>query len=293
MTAAVTRFAPSPTNRLHLGHAYSAWFAWKAADVSAGGRFLLRIEDIDHARCRPEFERAILEDLAWLGFPWEEPVLRQSTRYAAYQSALDRLMGAGLAYPCFCSRKDIAREIAESGGAPHLDAMGAVLYPGTCRALPAAERSARIDDGATYAVRLDGAAILARFGPLDWHDRSAGRQPVLADAMGDVVIARKDVPASYHLAVVVDDAAQGVTLVTRGVDLAPATHVHRLLQAALGLPAPDYLHHPLITDAEGRRIAKRDNPQTLRMMRAEGVTPADVWKRLGVEIYPAGRSPVK
>lgn len=293
MTAAVTRFAPSPTNRLHLGHAYSAWFAWNAADLPAGGRFLLRIEDIDQARCRPEFETAILEDLAWLGFRWDESFLRQSMRYPVYQTALDRLMSAGLAYPCFCSRKDIAREIAESDGAPHLDAMGAVLYPGTCRGLSNELRSARIAAGETYAIRLDGAAVLARFGPLEWHDRAAGHQQVSAGAMGDVVIARKDVPASYHLAIVVDDAAQGVTLVTRGVDLAPATHVHRLLQAALGLPAPDYHHHPLITDADGKRIAKRDNPQTLRMMRDAGVTPADIWKRLGIENYPAGRSPVK
>ncbi len=290
MTAATTRFAPSPTNHLHLGHAFSAWFAWAAADTGAGGRFLLRIEDLDFARCRPEFEAAILEDLAWLGLAWPQPVLRQSERFAVYRKALDRLLAEGFAYPCFCSRKDIAREVADSGGAPHLDAMGAVLYPGTCRTLAADERERRIAAGDPYAIRLDAMAVLERCGGLSWHDRGLGRQPVDINAMGDVVIARKDVPASYHLAVVVDDAEQGVTLVTRGQDLAPATHVHRQLQAALHLPAPDYHHHGLITDPDGRRIAKRDNPESLRMLREAGVTSAEVWARLGVEDYPA--SPV-
>lgn len=276
----VTRFAPSPTNRLHLGHAYSAWFARHAAGT--GGRFLLRIEDLDAARCRPEFADGILEDLAWLGFRWPEPVWRQSERFPVYRDALDRLLAEGFAYPCFCSRKDVAREIAESGGAPHLDAMGAVLYPGTCRRLGQAERAERLAAGLPHAVRLDAAAVLDRFGPLTWTDRGLGKQAVDPGALGDVVVARRDVPASYHLAVVVDDAAQGVTLVTRGRDLAPATHVHRLLQAALGLPEPAYHHHPLIEDAAGRRLAKRDNPETLAMLRAAGVTPAEVWDRLGV-----------
>ena len=280
----VTRFAPSPTNRLHVGHAYSAWFAWQAAGPD--GRFLLRIEDLDDARSRPEFADAILEDLAWLGFSWPEPVWRQSQRLPAYRAALDRLLAEGFAYPCFCSRKDVAREIAEAGGAPHLDAMGAVLYPGTCRRLGAEERARRIAEGRPHAIRLDARAVLARFGPLTWTDRGLGVQAVDPDALGDVIIARRDVPASYHLAVVVDDAAQGVTLVTRNQDLAPASHVHRLLQAALGLPEPVWHHHPLVTDASGQRLAKRDNPETLAMMRAAGVTPADVWQRLGVTHYP-------
>jgi glutamyl-Q tRNA(Asp) synthetase len=287
MTAETTRFAPSPTNRLHLGHAYSAWFAWKAADTAAGGEFLLRIEDLDGLRCRAEFAVSILEDLSWLGFRWPGPVLRQSARYAVYRAALDRLLADALAYPCFCSRKDIAREIAESGGAPHLDAMGAALYPGTCRAVSAEERARRIEHGEAYAVRLDSAAVQRRYGPQDWFDRSTGRRvSVDINALGDVVIARRDLPASYHLAVVVDDAEQGVTLVTRGEDLAPATHVHRLLQVALGLPEPDYHHHPLIADVEGRRLAKRDNPETLAMLRAAGVTPQEVWRRLGVADHP-------
>jgi glutamyl-Q tRNA(Asp) synthetase len=282
-----TRFAPSPTNRLHLGHAYSAWFAWAAAE---GGRFLLRIEDIDTVRSRPEFAALIVEDLAWLGFSWPEPVWRQSERYPVYRAALDGLLGAGLAYPCFCSRQDIAREIAESGGAPHLDAMGAALYPGTCRGLADAERASRIAAGAPYAVRLDAGAVLARLGPLSWTDRGLGTQSIDTNALGDVVIARRDVPASYHLAVVVDDAAQQVTLVTRALDLAPATHVHRLLQAALGLPEPLYHHHPLVADAAGRRLAKRNNPETLAMLREAGATPGDVWARLDVKDYP--RPPV-
>jgi len=287
MTAETTRFAPSPTNRLHLGHAYSAWFAWKAADMAVGGRFLLRIEDLDSLRCRPEFAAAIIEDLAWLGFRWPQPVLHQSERYAVYRTALARLLADELAYPCFCSRKDIAREIAESGGAPHLDAMGAALYPGTCRALSAEERVRRIEHGEAYAVRLDSAAVRLRHGPQSWSDRATGRRvPVDINALGDVVIARRDIPASYHLAVVVDDAEQGVTLVTRGADLVPATNVHRMLQAALGLPEPDYHHHPLIADVEGRRLAKRDNPETLAMLREAGVTPQEVWRRLGVADHP-------
>ena len=287
-----TRFAPSPTNHLHIGHAFSAWFAWAAADVAEGGRFLLRIEDLDEARSRPAFETAIFDDLAWLGFGWPVPVMRQSDRFAVYGKALDRLLAAGFAYPCFCSRKDIAREIAQAGGAPHLDAMGAMVYPGTCRGLAAAERERRLAAGEPHAIRLDALAVLSRFGALTWHDRGLGAQAVDPHAMGDVVIARKDVPASYNLAVVVDDAEQGVTLVTRGRDLAPATHVHRLLQAALNLPAPDYHHHGLVTDPDGRRLAKRDNPESLRMLRDAGVTPVEVWARLEVDDYPSAVSPV-
>jgi len=259
----VTRFAPSPTGLLHLGHAHSALFAFTAAR-RAGGRFLLRVEDIDGGRCRPEFIQAIFDDLAWLGLDWEWPVRRQSDHPADYRAALDRLGAEGLVYPCFCTRKDIA----DAAGAPH--GPDGPIYPGTCRQLSATERQARIAAGAPFALRLAVGEALRRTGPLRWHDRAAG--PVAADpaAFGDVVLARKDTPTSYHLAVTVDDALQGVSLVTRGVDLFAATHVHRLLQALLDLPAPEYHHHRLITDADGRRLAKRDRAATLRSLREAG-----------------------
>jgi glutamyl-Q tRNA(Asp) synthetase len=269
----VTRFAPSPTGLLHLGHAYSALVAWRAARA-AGGRFLLRLEDIDPIRCRPEFAAAILADLAWLGLDWDGPVRRQSEHLDDYRSALARLDGKGLVYPCFCTRGSVQREIAGAGGAPH-GAEGS-LYPGICRALAPAERAERIASGEAYALRLDAARAAAIAGPLFWQDEVAGR--IAADPLshGDVVLARKDVPTSYHLAVTVDDALQGVTLVTRGVDLFAATHIHRLLQAVLGLPTPRYRHHPLLTDATGRRLAKRDRALTLRGLRETGRTPAEV-----------------
>jgi len=279
MSAPVTRFAPSPTGLLHLGHAYSALFAWVCAR-GAGGRFLLRIEDIDRGRCRPEFTGAILEDLAWLGLDWDGPVRRQSQHFADYAQALDRLEVAGLIYPCFCTRAAIQAEIARAGAAPH-GAEGP-LYPGTCRGLSLDERRARIAAGDGYALRLDMAKAAARAGPLDWEDSEAGR--VAADPLshGDVVLARKDTPASYHLAVTVDDAIQGVSLVTRGRDLFGATHVHRLLQALLDLPTPRYWHHRLLTDASGKRFAKRDRSLTLRALREAGKTPAQVREMAGI-----------
>jgi glutamyl-Q tRNA(Asp) synthetase len=280
MTAGiVTRFAPSPTGLLHLGHAYSALFAWVCAR-GAGGRFLLRIEDIDRGRCRREFTDAILEDLAWLGLDWDGPVRRQSEHFDDYAEALDRLRAMGLIYPCFCTRAAIQAEIAQAGGAPHGDE--GPLYPGTCRALAGDQREARIAAGESYALRLDMAQAVARAGPLDWEDSEAGR--VAADPLshGDVVLARKDTPASYHLAVTVDDALQGVTLVTRGRDLFGATHVHRLLQALLDLPTPSYWHHRLLTDASGKRFAKRDRSLTLRALREAGKTPGEVRELVGV-----------
>jgi glutamyl-Q tRNA(Asp) synthetase len=279
MTAPVTRFAPSPTGLLHLGHAYAALFAWVCAR-GAGGRFLLRIEDIDRGRCRPEFTDAILEDLAWLGLDWDGPVRRQSEHFADYRGGLARLEAAGLIYPCFCTRAAIQAEIARAGAAPQ--GGEGPLYPGSCRALSAAERQARIAAGESYALRLDMAQAAARAGPLDWEDSEAGR--VVADPLshGDVVLARKDTPASYHLAVTVDDALQGVTLVTRGRDLFGATHVHRLLQALLDLPTPRYWHHRLLTDASGKRFAKRDRSLTLRALREAGRTPAAVREMAGV-----------
>lgn len=272
----VTRFAPSPTGYLHLGHARSAWEGWQAARA-AGGRFLLRLEDIDATRCRPEFAAATLEDLAWLGLDWDGPVRRQSEHFADYQAALDRLEAIGLLYPCFCTRRDIQAEIARAGGAPQGE-MG-VPYPGTCRRLSPSERAAR-RAAADYAIRLDVGAALAQTGPLEWVE---GERCVAADptALGDVVLARKEAPTSYHLAVTVDDAAQGVTLVTRGVDLFAATHIHRLLQALLGLPTPLYRHHPLLTDAAGRRFAKRDRALTLRAMREDGRSAAEVLAAAG------------
>jgi len=271
-TAIVTRFAPSPTGYLHLGHVRSALEGWRAAR-EAGGRFLLRIEDIDHTRCRDEYAEAIIADLAWLGLDWDGPVRRQSEHFADYRAALARLEEQRLLYPCFCTRREIQAEIARAGGAPQGELRA--LYPGTCRRLDPAERAARRTQAADYALRLDVAAALARTGPLAWHED--GRR-IAADpaASGDVVLARKEVPTSYHLAVTVDDALQGVSLVTRGVDLFAATHVHRLLQALLGLPTPRYRHHPLLTDAQGRRLAKRDQALTIRAMREGGMTAAEI-----------------
>jgi len=273
MSEIVTRFAPSPTGRLHLGHAYSALHA-AATARAASGRFLLRIEDIDRTRCRPEFEAGILEDLAWLGLAWEVPVRRQSDHMADYAAALARLQDGGVAYPCFCTRRDIQREIERAGGAPH--GREGPLYPGTCRRLSAAERRARIAAGDAHAIRLNAATAAARTGPLTFVDRDRGQIDVDPGLLGDVVLARKDIGTSYHIAVTVDDARQGITCVTRGEDLLEATHVHRLLQALLGLPAPDYAHHPLLVDAAGKRFAKRDKALTIQSLREAGQSAADV-----------------
>jgi len=271
----VTRFAPSPTGYLHLGHVRSALEGWRAAR-DAGGRFLLRLEDIDHTRCRPEYAAAIVEDLAWLGLDWYGPIRRQSEHFADYRAALARLEAAGLLYPCFCTRRAIQAEIDRAGGAPQGE-MGAP-YPGICRHLGAAERAEKRALAPDYALRLDVAAAMARFGTLAWSEdgRRVEAQPAL---LGDVVLARKEVPTSYHLAVTIDDALQGVTLVTRGADLFAATHIHRLLQALLGLPTPQYRHHPLLTDAEGRRLAKRDRALSIRAMRQSGMTGAEILAR--------------
>ncbi|WP_193367240.1 tRNA glutamyl-Q(34) synthetase GluQRS [Pelagibius marinus] len=280
----VTRFAPSPSGYLHLGHAYSALFA--ARQAGKGGRFLLRIEDIDLARVRPEYEAAIFEDLAWLGLTWETPLRRQSDCLADYAQALARLEARGLVYPCFCTRKEIAAEIAHAGAAPHGPAEQ--VYPGTCRRLNRAERDRRQDAGAAYALRLDmnhacGEAETEHGGPLTWHDRGRGTQVCDPRALGDVVLARKDVATSYHLSVVVDDAAQGVTLVTRGEDLFEFSHVHRLLQQLLGLPVPDYHHHRLITDDKGARLAKRADALAIRALREAGHSAGEVIAMTGLE----------
>ncbi|MBP0466632.1 tRNA glutamyl-Q(34) synthetase GluQRS [Roseomonas sp. PWR1] len=283
-TEIVTRFAPSPTGYLHLGHAHAALFAWHRARA-AGGRFLLRIEDIDPTRCRPEFTAAILEDLAWLGLDWDGEVRVQSRHLPEYRATLDALSARGLLYPCFCTRADIAREIAASASAPH--GPDGPLYPGTCRRLSRDERASRVARGEPHALRLDMAAALD--GPLDFEEE--GRRFACDPArFGDAVLARKDVPASYHLCVTHDDALQGVTLVTRGVDLRPATDLHRLLQSLMGWPAPRYAHHALITDQSGRRLAKRDQAATIRDLRGQGLTPGEVRARAGEGNLPRAPS---
>lgn len=246
----------------------------------------LRIEDIDTTRCRPEFEPAIFEDLEWLGIDWDGPVLRQSERFDAYRTALDRLSGMELTYPCFCTRKEIADEIARAGDAP--SGPEGYIYPGTCRALSKNERADRIMRGDLYALRLDARAAAKRVGALTFVESGAGPLgeqgtiPIDPDLFGDFVLSRKETPASYHLAVVIDDASQGVSLVTRGNDLQPAAHCQRLLQALLDLPELAYLHHPLILDENGRKFAKRDKSATLRELRADGVTPDAVRRRVGL-----------
>jgi glutamyl-Q tRNA(Asp) synthetase len=285
----VTRCAPSPTGYLHLGHAYAAGLAALRARDEPGGRFLLRIEDIDTTRCRPEFTQAIFDDLHWLGLTWEEPVRQQSQHFADYAKSLDSLQQRGLLYPCFCTRKQIQAEINAAGHAPH-GCEGAV-YPGTCRYMPAAERTRRLAAGEAYALRLDIEAACRHTGrgtwPLHWHDEVAGEQTVTPDLLikgfGDVVLARKEIPASYHLCVTHDDALQGITLVTRGSDLFAATHLHRLLQALFGWPTPAYAHHPLLLDDTGERLAKRKNAPSLRDLRAAGRTPAAVWQQAGLD----------
>jgi len=264
----VTRFAPSPTGLLHLGHAYAAWTAQEAGDA-----FLLRLEDLDFGRSRAEFVEAIFRDLKWLGLSWDEPVLRQSRRGDAYAAALALLGEMGLTYPCFCTRKDIAGEIARAGEAQH--GPDGPLYPGTCRHLKDAPRDR------PHVLRLDAQRAAALVGPLTFteHGRSCAVEPL---RFGDIVLARKDLPAAYHLAVVVDDAYQNVTLVTRGEDLLPATHVQRLLQALLALPEPAYAHHRLILDDAGKKFSKRDHAVTLASLRESGATPSDVRARLEV-----------
>ncbi len=275
----VTRFAPSPTGYLHLGHAFAAIAAYDAVRA-ARGCFLLRMEDIDIQRARPEFEAAIIDDLHWLGLDWTLPVLRQSERFAAYHTALQRLRDEGLLYPCFCTRSEIAAEIARASQAPH--GPEGALYPGTCRALSAEERARRLECGVPHALRLDAAKAQERAGPLRFEERGRGPDGehgiIAVDPLlfGDIVVARKDLPASYHLAVVIDDAYQGVTLVTRGNDLFAAAHVQRLLQALLDRPAPAYAHHRLILDEHGRRLSKRDKAASLRALRAAGMSPQDV-----------------
>jgi glutamyl-Q tRNA(Asp) synthetase len=274
----ITRFAPSPSGPLHLGHALAALVAWDEARGNGGG-FLLRIEDIDSTRNRPQWETAIEDDLRWLGLVWPQPVRRQSEHLAEYSAALDTLRSLGLVYPCFCTRTEIQREIAASANAPH--GPEGPLYPGTCRRLAESERARRMAEGKPYAWRLDVAAAAASAGPLVWRDRTHGEFLAAPAFLGDVVIARKEIGTSYHLAVVIDDAAQGVTLVTRGEDLLPCTHLHRLLQHCLALPVPEWKHHRLVRDANGNRLAKRDGALSLQALRQAGATPEQIRQRLG------------
>lgn len=285
----VLRFAPSPNGELHLGHAYSALVT---ADLARGlgGRLLLRIEDIDIGRCRPEFEHLILDDLAWLGLEWERPVRRQSEHFATYREALGRLDARGVLYPCFATRKEIADHIVTTGGGEHpADPDGAPLYPGLHRDLSAGEVAARRARGEPHALRLDMVKALRiadmpdlSFRELPAPGASVRERPADPARWGDVVIARKDVPTSYHLSVVVDDALQSVSHVTRGMDLYAATDLHRLLQVLLGLPDPIYHHHELITDDAGRKLAKSYKDKSLRSLRAEGVTAAEIRGLVGL-----------
>ncbi len=270
-----TRFAPSPTGHLHLGHVFSAVQAWRLA-ARTGGQFLLRIEDIDGARCKAEFTKAIFEDLTWLGLQWELPVRCQSAHFADYAAAMNKLRESDLIYPCFCTRADIAR----SADAPH--GPDGAIYPGTCRHLGEDARAAKKLSGAAFAwrLRMDKAAGLHP--ALAWHDVRAGQQHARPDIFGDIVLARKETPTSYHLSVTVDDALQGVTDIVRSVDLFDATHVHRLLQACLGLPVPRYHHHDLVLDENGKRLAKRTQATTLRALRAAGYTPAELLQKVGL-----------
>lgn len=263
-----TRFAPSPTGRLHLGHAWAALRAWDEAR-RAGGTFLLRMEDIDTARCRACYEAGIFDDLAWLGLAWPEPVWRQSGRMAVYRAALERLTAMGLIYPCFCTRRELAAIDAPQGP-------DGPVYAGTCRNLSPGERGDRMAGAPGYALRLDVTKAVRLAGPLTWQDLDRGLQTAVPESSGDVVLARKDIATSYHLAVTVDDAAQEITVVTRGEDLFASTHLHRLLQALLDLPVPVWRHHRLVCDAAGRRLAKRDEARSIQSYRAAGATPDDI-----------------
>jgi glutamyl-Q tRNA(Asp) synthetase len=294
MTKSIFRFAPSPNGYLHLGHALSSMLNFDMAKWS-GGRFLLRIEDIDTARCRPEYEAAIYEDLAWLGLRWEEPVRRQAADFDAYEAALGRLDAMGLIYPSFESRAEIARLVADRDRvAPWpRDPDGVAFYPGCARELSAVERRRRRDAGDPFALRLDMSAAIAlvcsRGEPLTWAETGAGPNgetgTVVADpaAWGDVILARRDVPTSYHVSAVVDDAYQGITHVVRGQDLFHVTGLHRLLQDLLGLPQPIYRHHRLVVDIDGRKLSKSTRATGLRELRACGATPADIRHMIGLK----------
>lgn len=275
----ITRFAPSPSGLLHLGHAYSAKLNYDYAQQN-GGEFLIRIEDIDHLRCKSEFEEALFEDLEWLGLSWTKPVRKQSEHFEDYADALSKLNEMGLLYPCFCTRRDIRNEIEESARAPHLGPkMGpeGIIYPGICKRMTNFEREQKLKENVPHAMRLDLEKALALVNdPLYWTDIKSGTQKADPALLGDVVLARKDFPTSYHLSVVVDDHIQGITHVIRGQDLYYASHFHRLLQFLLDLATPTYDHHPLLTTKDGNRLAKRDKSITIKSIRESGASPDQI-----------------
>jgi glutamyl-Q tRNA(Asp) synthetase len=287
MPPPVFRFAPSPNGYLHLGHALSALLNFDLARQT-GGRFLLRIEDIDATRCRPEYEAAIYEDLGWLGIVWETPVRRQSEHFADYREAIGKLSAQGLVYPSFESRAEIARQVAARGEAWPRDPDGAPLYPGAAKSLLPDQRRRLIESGAPFALRLDMAAACAQAGPLFWIEQGegpAGETGIVTarpDGWGDVILARKETPTSYHLSVVIDDALQGVTDIVRGADLVWSTSVHRLLQHLLGMPQTAYRHHRLVHDAEGQKLSKSTRATGLRELREAGATPSDIRRLIGL-----------
>lgn len=272
--SARTRFAPSPTGRLHLGHALAAKVARNFAHGDPGGAFLLRFEDIDAPRVREEFYGGIKEDLQWLGMDWDETPLRQTSRLHCYEVALEELKSRKLVYPCFCTRRDIQREWEAMVAAPQ--GPEGPLYPGTCRNLPVAEATRKIESGHTHAWRLNSLNASLATGPLSFHDLRFGTIPVDPSLLGDVVLARKDIGTAYHLAVVVDDAFQRISHVTRGEDLLASTHVHRILQELLSLPEPVFFHHRLVRDAEGKRLAKRCDALSIQSMRQAGLSADEV-----------------
>ena len=274
----ITRFAPSPTGRLHMGHAYSALFAESLA-IKEGGKFLLRIEDIDTNRCREEYIEGIYEDLKWLGLRWDPVILIQSTRFDEYEKSINILRELGVLYPCFCSRKKIIVEQSNVGLAPH-DA-GLTKYSGNCRKMNPKEGKNRIAEGEPHSWRLDCSKAFSITGELQWFDRLAGNVNVNPSILGDVIISRKDIGTSYHLAVTLDDAEQGVSLISRGEDLMESTHVHRLLQCLLELPVPQWCHHKLIKNSDGKRFSKREGSLTLKEMRDSGIKAEDLRGELG------------
>jgi glutamyl-Q tRNA(Asp) synthetase len=274
-TLMITRFAPSPTGYLHLGHAFSALTTYRAVKA-IGGTFILRLEDIDTSRCRAAFAQAILEDLTWLGLHWETPVWLQSQRIDTYRMAIESLRQRDLIYRCYCTRAEIAAEIAASPSAPH--GSDGAIYPGTCKTV----RTATADDTRAFAWRLDSAKTASLFPGLTWQTNADVPQPVLPETFGDVVLARKEMPTSYHLSVVLDDAAQNITHVFRGEDLRASTPIHRLLQALFNLPVPTYTHHKLLVGPDGRKYSKRDKSLTLRELRANGTTPQDIIALVGL-----------
>jgi glutamyl-Q tRNA(Asp) synthetase len=277
----ITRFAPSPTGFLHLGHAYSALLSERQA-LTSGGQFLLRIEDIDIKRTKPEFEKAIIEDLTWLGLKWEGKIRRQSDHFDEYEKVIKELKERNLIYPCYCSRKEIRAEIQNASMAPHDTFPSSVgpIYPGTCRSLTEKQSKKRNNLGHSFALRLNSTLALQitnkTDGPLIWNDFEKGIILASLDHLGDVVLARKETPASYHLAVTLDDHLQGVNFVTRGLDLFSSTHVHRVLQALLKLNTPTYYHHHLLRGADGQKFSKRNNSLTIRSLRGDGKTPSEV-----------------